>query len=56
MKLYLPSKFAFDFCLIVWDSWQLLLHLNDTFPIASGRVIYKSAWEGLIFDLFNHDD
>lgn len=56
LKLYLYSKFAFDFCLVVWNSWQLLLHLNNTFPIASGRVMYKSAWEGLIFDPLNNDD
>lgn len=56
MKLYLPPRLAFDFCLVVWNSQQLVLHLNTIFPIVLSRVIYNSAWEGLVLDMLNTDE
>lgn len=56
MELYLPPRLAFDFCLVIWNSPQLVLHLNSIFPIVLGRVIYNRAWEGLVFDMLNTDE
>lgn len=57
MKLYFPPRLAFDLRLVVWNSWQLVLHSNSIFPIVLGRMIYNnSVWEGLIFDMLNTDE